>query len=71
MQSLNRSTNLYASNELQQVIEPLASYICATERPRASLRLALAALANQIEQTNRSATAQVAAFLESRFAASI
>ena len=56
--------------DLQRVIEPLVSYICATERPRKSLRLALAALARQIDETNRSATAQVAAILETRLATS-
>jgi hypothetical protein len=56
--------------DLQRVIEPLVSYICATERPRKSLRLALAALVRQIDETNRSATAQVAAILEAQLATS-
>ena len=71
MKCLNRNANLHSSDDLEQVLEPLADYICATERPRASLKLALAALISQIEQTNRSAAAQVAAFCEGRLAASV
>ncbi|HVW38086.1 MAG TPA: hypothetical protein VHB99_12300 [Pirellulales bacterium] len=71
---MERRTNLSTppahDGDLQRVIEPLVSYICATERPRNSLRLALAALVRQIDETNRSATAQVAAILETRLAAS-
>jgi hypothetical protein len=66
----NRSNPPAHGGDLQRVIEPLVSYICATERPRKSLRLALAALVRQIDETNRSATAQVAAILETRLAAS-
>ena len=71
MKCLNHNATLDGSGDLELVIEPLASYICATARPRASLKLALAALISQIEQTNRSATAQVAAFREGRLAASV
>ena len=52
--------------DLLQVIEPLASYICASGRPRAALRSVLAALFRQVEQTNQAADASVDALLRSR-----
>ena len=42
-------------NELDRVIEPLASYICATERPGAALRSVVSALLRSVEETNRMA----------------
>lgn len=47
--------------DLEQVIEPLASYICATDRPRAALNHALALLLGHVKQTNRLASARLAA----------
>jgi hypothetical protein len=41
--------------DLARVIEPLASYICAADRPRAALASALAVLVREIEQTNHAA----------------
>ena len=38
--------------DLERVVEPLASFICATERPRAALASALGLLASEVEQTN-------------------
>ena len=48
--------------DLQRVIEPLASFICATNQPRTALARALALLVNEVEQTNRVADARVLAF---------
>ena len=42
-------------NELDRVVEPLASYICATERPSAALRSVVSALLRSVEETNRMA----------------
>jgi hypothetical protein len=42
-------------HELDRVVEPLASYICATERPGAALRSVVSALLRSIEETNRMA----------------
>jgi hypothetical protein len=70
MYNLNSKSSRANEGELQRVIEPLASYICATEQPRLALKAALAALARQVEQTNRTANAQVVRFRESRLAAS-
>lgn len=56
------------SSELERVIEPLASYICAAERPRAALRVALEALVSEVEHTNRAANARLAALSARRWA---
>jgi hypothetical protein len=48
-----------ADGALQQVIEPLASYICAADRPRAALRSILKALLSEVQQTNQTALAYV------------
>lgn len=42
-----------AANDLTRVIEPLASYICAADQPRATLASALKVLLSEVEQTNR------------------
>jgi len=44
-------------SDLERVIEPLASYICAAEQPRAALMSALAVLLAEVKQTNRAALA--------------
>jgi hypothetical protein len=54
--------------DLERVIEPLASYICATDRPKAALKLALAVLLSQVEQTNQAANTRVAALLARQLA---
>ena len=43
------------SSDLEQVVEPLASYICATEQPRAALLAALAVLVTAVKETNKAA----------------
>ena len=61
---IKHKLNPAAENHLREVIEPLASYISAANRPRATLRFALAALLNEIEATNRIANAHVNSLLE-------
>jgi hypothetical protein len=56
MNTLNCAVEWGADSELERVIEPLASYISATTRPRAALMSALAVLISEVEQTNRTAT---------------
>jgi len=46
--SLNRSSR----HELAKVVEPLASYVCAADRPREALLTALAALFEEVKETN-------------------
>jgi hypothetical protein len=53
-----------AGSELEQVVEPLANYICATERPQAALNSALAVLLREIAATNQAAIAHFRTFLE-------
>jgi hypothetical protein len=57
-------------SDLHRVIEPLASYICAADQPRAALLSALAVLLAEVKQTNRAALAQfgvhLGAFAEGR-----
>jgi hypothetical protein len=46
-----------AGSELERVIEPLASYICATERPKDALMSALSLLFREVEGTHAAALA--------------
>ena len=64
MKTIHTNTSRANELELERVLEPLAGYICATDRPRAALKVAVAALFQQVEQTNRAASARVAALLE-------
>lgn len=67
MNSINTPSRRVSDPGLQNVIEPLASYICATDRPRAVLNRIVAALMNEIEQTNRLARSHVARRAHSGF----
>ena len=62
-----RKTMEANETELQRVIEPLASYLCATDQPRIALKLAVATLCREIEQINLAANAQVVDFQETRY----
>ena len=65
MSSVNRQSRRANASDLERVIEPLASYICATEAPRAALSQAFTVLLNEVAQLNRAAKLQVAAFAQS------
>jgi hypothetical protein len=69
MPALNLS-RVPARSDLERVIEPLASYICAAEQPRAALMSALAVLLAEVKQTNRAALSHfgvhLGAFAEGR-----
>lgn len=54
--------SIVADRNLAQVIEPLASYICAADCPRHVLRSALAALFNEVSENHRAARAHVSCF---------
>jgi hypothetical protein len=60
MNTLNFETGRAIPSELENVIEPLAGYICAADHPRAALSLALSALRHQVEQMNKVARTHVA-----------
>jgi hypothetical protein len=53
MNNANRVMNCSSANELERVIEPLASYICATDEPKSALMSALAVLLREVNATNR------------------
>ena len=42
-----------ANRELTQVIEPLASYICAADRPRETLLSVLSVLFDEVQGTHK------------------
>jgi hypothetical protein len=52
--------------DLERMVEPLASYICASGQPRAALAAAFAALFREVEQTNRAASAHVSTRSQNR-----
>jgi len=62
MNRVNRERGQATGSDLERVIEPLASYICATDQPRAALMAALAMLFSEVNQTYRAANAQIATF---------
>ena len=57
-----QESNRAAASDLHRVIEPLTSYICATDRPEAVLNLVFSVIANEVAQVNRAARIQAAAF---------
>jgi len=65
MNNLHQALRVTTGKELERVIEPLASYIIAANRPRAVLASALAILFSEIEETNKVASAHVTDFAES------
>ncbi len=62
MTTANYERNRATADDLQRVIEPLASYICAADQPKAALNLAFSVLVNEVVQVSRAARAQVASF---------
>jgi hypothetical protein len=67
MNPVKREWEPATQSDLERVIEPLASYICATEEPRAALMTALAVLFNEVDRTFKSATAHIATFSGSQW----
>jgi hypothetical protein len=62
MNKVNRELERASESDLERVIEPLASYICATDQPLAVLINALAVLVSEVCHTNRAANAHIATF---------
>ena len=56
---------------INPLIEPLASFICAAEQPTLVLKLALAALYQEIEQTNRTANGHLDSLRKARCSVSL
>jgi hypothetical protein len=61
MNQVNRRLERENESSLERVIEPLASYICASEQPKAALMSAVAVLYSEVCHTNRAASAHIAA----------
>ena len=50
-------------SDLERMIEPLLGYICASEEPRAALKLAFHVLSNEVAQLEEAAREHVANFM--------
>jgi hypothetical protein len=61
MNTMNTHPIRTLNRDLAKFIEPLASYICATDRPRDVLASALAVLFDEVGETNRAALSCVRA----------
>jgi hypothetical protein len=55
MNAISHELERLADRNLVRAIEPLASYICAADRPREALRSALAVLLDEVNANNRAA----------------
>ena len=64
MNKINLTLKAATDNDLERMVEPLASFICATEKPKAALATALALLYSEIAQTNRAASSFFATLSE-------
>jgi hypothetical protein len=53
-------------NDLERVVEPLANYICATDKPQTALFSVLAVLCRQVDATNGTALNHFRRVVESR-----
>jgi hypothetical protein len=53
MKTNNNQPRIATSRDLAQVIEPLASYISAADRPREALLSALSALFDEVQGTHK------------------
>ena len=67
MNRVYRESGQETASDLERVIEPLASYICATDQPKAALISALAVLFSEVDQTYRAANAHIATFSENHW----
>ena len=66
MRIMSRELNRPTTLDLQRV-EPLASFICAADHPRAALTLAYSVLLNEVAQMSRAARAQAATYTRPAF----
>ena len=64
MKATNYTLDRSSASDLQQVIEPLANYICAADKPRIALMSALAFLVREVEATNNAARTHFRGLLE-------
>ncbi|HEV2945834.1 MAG TPA: hypothetical protein VGX70_00565 [Gemmataceae bacterium] len=50
-------------SDLERMIEPLIGYICASDQPKATLKLAFNVLSNEVAQLEKAAREHVANFM--------
>jgi hypothetical protein len=67
MKTLSHQPQRTTQRALERVIEPLASYICATDQPKVALISALTVLFNAMEETNKAAYAHAGTFSENQW----
>jgi hypothetical protein len=67
MNKIKRELERASDSDLVRVIEPLASYICATDQPKAALISALAVLVSEVCHMNRAANAHIVTFSENQW----
>jgi hypothetical protein len=65
MNHVHRELERATARDLERVIEPLASYICATDEPKTALMSALRVLFREVEATNQAAVSHFHACLAS------
>jgi hypothetical protein len=61
MNTTMNQNRLAANGDLAQVIEPLASYICAADRPREALLSALSVLFDEVQGTHKATLMHIVA----------
>jgi hypothetical protein len=61
---MNHRQPLISEADLQKLVEPLASYICAVDCPRTALLRTLVKLYEQVDLIHRAAQEQVAVMSE-------
>lgn len=66
MNAISPTFDWTTRNDLDHVIEPLANYICASEKPKTALFSALAALCRQVDATNGLAMSHFYRFAENQ-----
>jgi hypothetical protein len=64
MHNANHKPARTAGDELKQLIEPLACYICAVDRPKVALIWALVILVNEVGQNNKAARDHISVMAE-------
>jgi hypothetical protein len=66
MKEFNHDSVQATENDLGQVLEPLVSYICAADRPKAVLNQAVSFLLREVNQINRAARLHLATLSENQ-----
>ena len=65
MNTAHHSLDWSASSDLHRIVEPLANYICAADKPKTALFSALAVLCREVNGTQGAALHHFRSFVES------